>query len=376
MKQDHDSKKRRSWAMAFAAMLALLGLGAGAGSSGLDLKDPVNTGKKASLAVLSLDPGEKILNLALGVDDASYPMACSRYGALILADATGDADLRKKVEKAYDPYFSGKRTPRQGHVDFNVFGIALFELYRQTGDVKYLDQAKILADDEFKRQRKDGLCDYTRFWVDDMYMVGSLQTQAYKSLKDPVYLERAYAQLLAYCDKLQQQNGLFYHTPGAPFFWGRGNGWAAASMTELLLASPEDFPQRPALMKSYRKMMAALIERQDPKGMWHQLIDDPESYVESSSSGMFIFALATGVRKGWLPKEPYLAAVEKAWPALAGYLDQDGKLREVCIGTGAMNSKTHYLERPRILGDLHGQAGFIWAATAVYLLDKGPAAKK
>ena len=129
-------------------------------------------------------------------------------------------------------------------------------------------------------------------------------------------------------------------------------------------------------MKSYQKMMSALIDRQDPKGLWHQLIDDPESYIESSSSGMFIFALATGVRKGWLPKEPYQSAVEKAWPALAGYLDEDGKLREVCIGTNAMNSKNHYLERPRILGDLHGQAGFIWAATSVYLLNKGTAAKK
>jgi len=41
-----------------------------------------------------------------------------------------------------------------------------------------------------------------------------------------------------------------------------------------------------------------------------------------------------------------------------------------------MNSKNHYLERPRILGDLHGQAGFIWAATSVYLLNKGTAPKK
>jgi len=376
MKQDHEGKGGIFLTMTFAVMFLLFCGNTWAGSSELDLKDPVNAGKKASLAVLSLGPGDKIINLTLGIDDAQYTMACSRYGVLIFADATGDGELRNKVEQAYEPYLSGKRKPRQGHVDFNVFGIVPFELFRETGNPKYLDLAKKLADDEFKNPRKDGLTSYTRFWVDDMYMVGSLQTQAYKSLKDPVYLERAFTQLLGYCDKLQQPNGLFYHTPTAPFFWGRGNGWAGAAMTELLLASPEDHPKRPALMKSYQKLMAVLVEQQDPKGLWHQLIDDPKSYVESSSSGMFIFALATGVRKGWLPKEPYLAAVEKAWPALAGYLDADGKVREVCIGTGAMNNKDHYLERPRMTGDLHGQAGFIWAATAMYLLEKEPAPTK
>jgi len=198
--------------------------------------------------------------------------------------------------------------------------------------------------------------------------VGSLQVQAYRSLHEPVYLDRAYAQLLAYVKKLQQPNGLFYHTPETPFFWGRGNGWAAAAMTELLLASPEDHPQRPELLSAYRRMMQGLLETQDPAGLWHQLLDAPESYLETSCSGMFIFALATGARKGWLPEQAYRKAVLKAWPALAGYLDADGNIKDVCIGTGALNNKTYYLNRPRKTGDLHGQAGFLWAASAMYLL--------
>lgn len=335
--------------------------------------DPAVLGRRAALNVLERNPGyDSFLSLVVGRADLTYQMVCARYGTLIFADAVHEPELRDRLAKKFEPFLAGTLKPRKGHVDYNVFGIVPFELYRQTGNAGYLDLAKKLADDEFKKPGPGGLSTYTRFWVDDMYMVGSLQVQAYKSLKQPVYLDRAFTQLLAYCDKLQKPNGLFYHTPDSQFFWGRGNGWAAASMTELLLAAPEDHPMRPEILKAYQRMMKGLLEHQDPAGLWHQLIDVPESYIESSSSGMFIFAMATGVRMGWLPADPYRAAVLKAWQALPGYLDADGNVREVCVGTSALNNKSYYLARPRKVGDLHGQAGFLWAATAVYLLNKEP----
>jgi unsaturated rhamnogalacturonyl hydrolase len=304
-----------------------------------------------------------------GRADISYPMVCSRYGVLLYAGASGDQELLALVKNAYQPFLSGKTKPRHGHVDYNVFGILPFELYRQTRDPAYLPLAKKLADDEFSRGRQDGLSDYTRFWVDDMYMVGSLQTQAYKALGDRVYLDRAFRQLLAYCAKLQSPNGLFQHNLNSPYFWGRGNGWAAASMTELLLAAPADHPDRPALFSAYQKLMKALVERQNKNGLWHQLLDRPESYIETSSSGMFVFALATGVRKGWLPADPYRGAAERAWRELVTYVDPAGNVREVCVGTSAINSREFYLNRPRQNGDLHGHAGFLWAAAAMKLLE-------
>ncbi len=363
---------RKFWKSGFgrllaAAVLTAAGLAALAALS--PETDPAILGRKVADNVLSRTVWNSGLqSLMLGGPDIAYPMVCSRYGVLMFADATQDRDLRGRAAKLYQPFLSVWRRPAIGHVDYNVFGIVPFELHRLTGNPDYLPLAKKLADDEFKDPRPDGLSGYTRFWVDDMYMVGSLQVQAYRSLHEPIYLDRAYAQLLGYCEKLQQLDGLFFHTPDTPFRWGRGNGWAAAAMTEILLASPEDHPQRPKLLEAYRLMMKGLVEHQDPKGLWHQLLDDPESYIETSGSGMFIFALATGARKGWLPEEPYRNAVLKAWPTLAGYLDADGNLKDVCIGTGALNNKTYYLTRPRQTGDLHGQAAFLWAASAVYLL--------
>lgn len=321
-------------------------------------KSPVEIGNRIS---------ENIVNRKFGW---RYQKVCTYYGALNFAEATGNKDIANLVIEGHSPYLQGKKKPHSGHVDYNVFGIWPFEIYRQTGDEKYLAIPKKLADDEFKNPREDGLTDLTRFWVDDMYMVGSLQVQAYKSTKDKVYLDRAALQLKVYCEKLQRPNGLFYHRDDAPFYWGRGNGWAAAALTEILLVLPESHEYYKPLLGAYQKMMTTLIDFQGSDGMWHQLLDDPESYPESSCTGMFLFALASGVDHGWLPAEKYTVNVEKAWNALAGYVNEKGETENVCVGTNAKDNKKHYLTRPRKTGNFHGQAAVLWAATAMVRLQK------
>lgn len=310
---------------------------------------------------------ENIVNRKFGW---RYQKVCTYYGALNFAEATGNKNIANQVIEGYSPYLRGKKKPHSGHVDYNVFGIWPFEIYRQTGDEKYLAIPKKLADDEFKNPREDGLTNLTRFWVDDMYMVGSLQVQAYKSTKDKIYLDRAALQLKVYCEKLQRSNGLFYHRDDAPFYWGRGNGWAAAALTEILLVLPETHEHYKPLLVAYQKMMTTLIDFQGSDGMWHQLLDDPQSYPESSCTGMFLFALASGIDKGWLPAEKYAANVEKAWNALAGYVNEKGETENVCVGTNAKDNKKHYLTRPKKTGNFHGQAAVLWAATAMVRLQK------
>jgi rhamnogalacturonyl hydrolase YesR len=323
----------------------------------LQLKiSPVEIGNRIS---------ENIVNRRFGW---RYQKVCTYYGALNFAEATGNKDIANQVIEGYSPYLEGKKKPHSGHVDYNVFGIWPFEIYRQTGDEKYLAIPKKLADDEFKNPREDGLTELTRFWVDDMYMVGSLQVQAYKSTNNPVYLNRAALQLKVYCDKLQRPNGLFYHRDDAPFYWGRGNGWAAAALTEVLFVLPESHEHYIPLLEAYQKMMKTLVDFQGSDGMWHQLLDDPESYPESSCTGMFLFALASGVDNGWLPVEKYMSNVEKAWNALAGYVNEKGETRNVCVGTNAKDNKKHYLTRPKSTGNFHGQAAVLWAATAIVKL--------
>lgn len=64
-----------------------------------------------------------------------------------------------------------------------------------------------------------------------MYMVPILQARAYSVTKDMKYLDRAAKEMVLYpLDELQRPNGLFFHAPDVPFYWGRGNGWIAAGM--------------------------------------------------------------------------------------------------------------------------------------------------
>ena len=161
-----------------AGLLLALGLAAHSLCASALENDPAALGRKAADNVLGTKSGlEKISRQLLGETDTSYMMACSRYGILILADALHDKDLRDRVAKSYEPYLTGRRKPHKGHVDYNVFGIVPFELYRQTSNRAYLPLAQELADDEFQSLINNGLSSYTRFWVDDMYMVGSQSHQ-------------------------------------------------------------------------------------------------------------------------------------------------------------------------------------------------------
>lgn len=322
---------------------------------------------KSQPAVVGKKISDFIINHRVGW---RYPKVCSYYGSLIFGEAIRDTTICVALNQKYLPFLKGQHPVHSGHVDYNVFGIWPFEMFRQTGDSGYLKIARFLADDEYKTTRTDGLSTYTRFWVDDMYMVGSLQIQAFKSLKDTVYLNRAACQLVTYCEKLQRPNGLFYHRNDAPFYWGRGNGWGAAAMAEVLDVLPVSNRYYHPLMNSYKKMMGGLLALQGKDWMWHQLLDDPSSFAETSCTGMFLYAMATGLSKGWLPRNDYGEAVQQGWNALSGYVNENGAVRKVCVGTNAKKNKKHYLNRPRSTGNFHGEAAVLWAATAMVRLQQ------
>jgi unsaturated rhamnogalacturonyl hydrolase len=297
----------------------------------------------------------------------TYPEVCAWYGALTFAQVSGDKDLTARLIKRFDPLFGedAHLIPDPTHVDNTVFGTVPLEIYIETGDKKYLDLGKSFADKQWENPRPDGLTSQTRFWIDDMFMITTVQVQAYRATGDRKYLDRAALEMTTYLDKLQQPNGLFYHAPDAPFFWGRGDGWVAVGMTELLRSLPKDNPSRARIMKAYRKMMASLLKYQDTDGMWYQLIDHPDAWPETSSTAMFTFAMISGVKNGWLPKKKYGEAARKGWLGLITYLEPNGDLRNVCEGTNKKPDAEYYLNRARVTGDLHGQAPLLWCATAL-----------
>ena len=308
-------------------------------------------------------------NMLMPPDGAiHYSQVCTWYGALTFAQLTDDASLQTALVRRYDELMlpkNAKLIPHREHVDYSVFGVLPLQIYLQTGDTNALALGKTKADDQWKNPRADGLSRESRFWSDDLYMITVLQVQAYRATGDKVYLVRAANETAVYLDRLQQPNGLFYHGSRAPFFWGRGNGWVAAGMAELLRDLPKDNPNYGRIMEGYHKMMAALLKYQDSNGMWHQLVDHPEAWPETSCTGMFTFALITGVNNGWLDAAIYGPAARKGWLGLVSYLDAKGNVKNVCLGMGQQRTAQGYLKANRGNGDLHGQAPILWCASAL-----------
>lgn len=345
----------------------------------------------------------------------TYPEVCTWYGALTFAELTGDEKLLARLARRFEPLLAPVEwpghpaanhrgrvderhlVPPPDHVDNTVFAAVPLELYLRTKEPRYLEVGLPMADwqwaapdygfpfrhpvlDRYFPDRatpeawewhRQGYSWQTRLWIDDMYMITLVQTQAFRATGEVRYLERAAREMVLYLERLQRPNGLFYHDPSAPFFWGRGNGWMAAGTAELLRALPTTNEHHAAILAGFRTMMATLLKHQAEDGLWRQLIDDPVSWGETSASAMFTFAFITGVDEGWLDRSLYEEAARKGWLALTGHIDANGDLAGVCRGTSVFDPAKHgpdgrkyYTLRERASGDLHGQAPILWCATA------------
>lgn len=307
----------------------------------------------------------------------SYPETFYWRGALQYASLTKDKELFGLIQKKFELLLTNESQllPIKNHVDLNMFGSLPLEFYYLTKEKKYLDLGLPYADTQWEvpadatTEQKDwaqkGFSWQTRVWIDDMYMITIVQTQAYKVTGDMKYIDRAAKEMALYLDELQRPNGLFYHAPDVPYYWLRGNGWMAAGVTELLRYLPKNHKDRPRILEGYRKMMESLKKYQNKSGIWNQLIDESEYWPETSGSAMFTYALITGVKKGWLNVKEYGPAARKAWLALVPYVDEKGAVSEVCVGTNKKNDKQYYLDRPRSKGDYHGQAPYLWCVNAL-----------
>ncbi len=306
-----------------------------------------------------------------------YASVCAWNGALDYAIKTNDRKLIKLLQDKFEPFFEHEKSllPPKNHVDYNMFGSLALKLYQITKDERYKEMGLAYADtqwelpDNAKAEEKawaeKGFSWQTRLWIDDMYMITVVQSEAYKVTGDKKYLDRAAREMVMYLDELQRPNGLFYHAPDVPYYWARGDGWMAVGMSDLLGIMPEDHKDRSRIMEGYLKMMESLKNYQQPSGMWNQLIDEPEFWAETSGTAMFTYAFIVGVQEGWLDDKDYAPAARKAWLAMVPYIDERDNVTEVCIGTGKKNDKQHYYNRPRNPGDLHGQAPYLWCAAAL-----------
>jgi rhamnogalacturonyl hydrolase YesR len=241
--------------------------------------------------------------------------------------------------------------------------------------VKWISTGQFrLADGTLARNRPL----HNTLWLDDLYMSVPALAQMGVLTGDRSYFDDAVKQILQFSERMfVKQTGLYRHgwvqemDPHPAFHWGRANGWAIIAMAELLSVLPEDHPGRAAVLAQYRAHAAGLAATQSGSGLWHQLLDRNDSYLETSASAMFTYAIARGINRGWLDPLAYGPMVSLGWNAVAKQVDAQGQVENTCVGTGMGFDPSFYYYRPVSVQAAHGYGPVLLAGAEVLRLRQG-----
>jgi rhamnogalacturonyl hydrolase YesR len=247
-----------------------------------------------------------------------------------------------------------------------------YEAYLERSAAYILTKQLRLADGTLARpQPRPGT-----LWADDMFMSIPFLARMGKLTGDNRYFDDAIKQVENFNKYLYDPTtGLFFHnyysddqTNGVGH-WGRSNGWIAMAQVELLNNLPANHPKRTELIKLLLRQIVGFARYQDQTGLWHQLLDKPDSYLETSVTAMYTYAVARAVNQGWI-NEKYIAIANEGWKGLITKITADGQLQDVCIGTNMDTDIKFYYTRPTELNDTHGLGALLLAGTEMLKAEK------
>jgi rhamnogalacturonyl hydrolase YesR len=309
------------------------------------------------------------------LEQVVYIPAVALIGRLRLGELLQDATHRTDVERIVGPYVQGTRNTKpdngsalSGHLIF----CELADRSEGAQRARYIELAKAAANQAFDATgRPLESMPYHTEMSDALFMGGPILAHVGSLTGEERYFEACLRHLKFMRQLCLRPDGLYRHSPLDESAWGRGNGFPALGVTLSLAEFPPDHPGRRELREWLISHLQALLPHQDPTGCWHQVIDRPESYRELTATCMIAYAMARGMREGWLEKSVYQPAVDRAWYAIRTRVPASGRLVDVCTGTGKQKSLRDYYDRPAILGrdDRGGAMSLLIAAE----LAQGPA---
>lgn len=333
-------------------------------------------------------------------NDWTYSMGVVHAGMLHATDVTGDPRFQDYAIKNFDFIFDHLDYFRRQAKEFGpqprgygrmldmreldhcgAIGAALVTAYEKKRDPRY--RTGIDLTDEHISRRQLRLADGTlarprpqpvSLWVDDAYMSIPFLANMGRLTGDRKYFDDAARQVIGMSARLfDPAKGLYDHAwfentdPDPRFYWGRGAGWALMAMAELLSAMPEDHPDRPAVLSQFRRAAQGVAAVQGSRGFWHQLLDKVDSYLETSATAMFTFAIARGVNRGWLAPT-YAPLAQTGWRAVESRVQPDGQIDGICVGTTAAYDAVYYYNRPTDLRAMQGYGPTLLAGAEVILM--------
>lgn len=340
----------------------------------------------------------------------NYPLGVTMYGLLHTAVAIGSEDIKNYIKDhvqlcidtleyaLWDKEQYGGATSIHNLLtsidsldDCGSFASMMLEVNKYLGlrDVKkvadyvgdyiYNHQSRLEDGTFFRKEMMHHFHNMT-MWADDLYMSVPFLVRYSQFTGDQKYLDDAANQFFGFKKRLfMPEEKIMSHVYDFKYDsktnvpWGRGNGWVVFSMTELLEVLPEDHPKRNDLIEFLNTLCEGYLALQDDEGMWHQVLNDHESYPETSCTSMFIYAFSRGIRFGWLKNpEKYVKAIYKAWKGISKTsVDSNGNVYGVCRGSEFSFIADYYkYELGWNLNDTHGTGIVMLAGIEVIRLNK------
>lgn len=295
--------------------------------------------------------GQLALAYGHALDAATYIPALALIGRLRLGDITGETPLGA-VEAIVGPFLDGKPSLGDRPNGSTISGHLIFaDLYERTDNPAYLALARAAADLGFESdgELKSSMPSHNEM-SDSVFMGCAILARVGRLTREMRYFDMALRHLRFMQDLDLRRDGLYRHSPLDQAAWGRGNGFPALGLALALSDWPTEHPGYAGAQASYQAHMRAMARHQDPTGMWHQVVDRPESYREFTSTAMTGFALTRGLRRGWLDLDEFEPVADRAWKAVLARIKSDATLVDVCRSTGRQTSLRAYFDREAILG--------------------------
>jgi unsaturated rhamnogalacturonyl hydrolase len=342
---------------------------------------------------------------------ARYDMGQSRWhykhgllfkGVYELWQQTGNGRYLQNIAAYVDHHVSdsGKiktYRPDEYNIDNINAGKLLFPLYRETGEPRYRQAMDSLREQlrHHPRTNEGGFWHKQiypfQMWLDGIYMGAVFYAQYAAMFDEPEAFDDVAFQFLTIEKHTRDpQTGLLYHawdesgqmawadpvTGCSPHFWSRAIGWYVMALVDVLAVFPSDHPAYPKFVAVLERTLTAVSRYQDPTtGLWWQIMDQGDragNYLEASGTSMFIYAIAKGVKNGYLPPK-WLTIAQSGFAGLLNHMvteDDTGHidLHGICstAGLGGVpyrdGSFDYYVNEPIITNDLHGVGAFLLAA--------------
>jgi unsaturated rhamnogalacturonyl hydrolase len=229
-------------------------------------------------------------------------------------------------------------------------------------------------------------------WADGVYMAAPFLARFAAVFGEPAALDDAVKEVLLAEKRLRDaKTGLLYHgwdeqkkerwadtaTGRSSQLWGRGDGWYAMAVVDVLAAMPADHPKRGAVIAVLRRLARAIAGVQDKaSGVWWQVLDAggrSGNFREASASAMFVYALSKGVEARWLDAKTFAPVAARGY---AGMLEQfvaadaagDVRVSGICKVAGLGGdpyrdgSYAYYIGTEVVADDPKGVGAFILAS--------------